>query len=588
MANYTTLNYTERDFSSGLRRIDYRNLFFYPFARPELAVGDALIGLGRMLDKTAERQQTIEAQAFKTQIQQQYYNTYYAKDTGMVHQRKGLNAAGLTNSTDELSAAIFESDEYKSLPGLLRVDFDNWYAQYATNEKIKLSRIEEAELMSGLRQESDIILDSLAQTAATLPLDNGDGFAILRQQLTEAMVSRGELEGWSPEYTAMQERNAFSSILANAALSSPVASQGFNFLQDVDEWLTPVDRENALGKLRSRLETEYARAAAERARQEGQWMNQLTLNDFESIFAEYGDIDTLMAAFGPDIAMGMVKQFNTLASANNKMVTANRNRTEKEYTDSVLSAYQEGGPEAAYALLANIDQEASNNAFYTPEFKSNLRSFTENMINDDYKANRLNAEANYKRQYLLSEIEAGRGNWDMLVSGLNNKLISTDELYKYRDLLQSGNYGAINSVRGKDDWAFFEAAVYKPLEKDNKGDINAQILVQESRRKGQDLYNELNREGLYKGDRVDMANRLFEQAQLTLEQDVPEYETGTAGKDLVNSILAVTPPGTTEETARYMISRYKTEYQLKNGVTPSDDTILKFYQGKVRRPNRSQ
>ena len=576
MARNSGLTFTERSFSGGIQLADYRGVGAYPFSRPDLEIGNALKSLGNALDGAAERQNRLDIAQFKSDIQQKYYTTYYDPETGMVHQRKGLAANGMTSTIGELSNAVRDSDEYKNLSPLSRSEFDLWYQQQETNETLKLSHIEQAEILSGQRQQSEVVLDNLTQSAATLPLDNMDGFSILRQQLSEAMGNRGELEGWMPEYTAMQEQNAFSRILANAALSSPVASKGFNFATQMSSMLTPEDRENVMGRLQGRLQNEYAQAEIAKSKQQNAWIEKMTLPELEARIMEAGDIETLKSTYGPNIAHGMLKEYNSLASANNKILELTEKKEQGAMEQAALDEFQQGGPEAAFTMLGTLAQQ--NSPHFTPKFRGELQTTLINLTDNVVEEAQMTGDNFYRRQHVLSEMDQGRGNIDMLTDALNDHLIKTDEFFSYKQKLASGDYGPVNSAQGKADWKFFQGSIFAPREKEFKGDVEKLALLEQAKRNSVELYNEQVREKSYNPNKPqEFAAILDRQIELTLQQSTPIVDQAENGRSITDGVLKMLPIGTSEQTAQYLIDRYVTEFRLKNnGRTPSNEMILNY------------
>ncbi len=574
------LKYTDRGFGSNDGVFSARGVLAFPYEQPDLALGNSILRLSAVIDAAAERQDRIDASFFKTEVQAKFSNEVYGDGTdanpGLVNTRKGTSAVGISASVDLLSEWVGNNDKYKNMPNILRADFDDWYLQYSTNERIKLANYEQKELIRGQLEQNAVVMDGIAQQAAILPLNDDPGYGIIKSQLDEAMASRAAIEGWTPEYTAMQSRNAFSAMLTNSAYMSPSAVEALRFLKAKGAWVTNTDMQEATSRLQPKIEAEMARqqaaavkAAKARAKAEG---SEMTDRDAYNLLLQFDSYDDILDTLGEDAAKDIVKMASDYTKNDDKITNIQHKNTLDALKTDMTLAQRQYGRAAADQLRA----EAFAKGLIDVEENADLNTFSTDLDSADKSvlAN-LSPEFRIARENFLADAERGLINGQALDAALSSHLITGDEYQELGQSLRDGTRTPLSTAAGKQVVKALDTDVFGPRIKAAGDDYS---LLENIAAQRTEVLNALNEE-VRAGTR-DLNNipKILEYANSTVDVSsdrvvFPDFISEDAGTALLQKI--VTTPGIPVESFRYfarnIIALHNTKF---GGRSMSEEEFL--------------
>ena len=580
MAKSGELVYTDRSFSGRVGSLDARGMFYRPYHQPELLVGNALLALGNVLDQAAERQDRIDFSYFKTEVQEAYSKQLYDPETGAVNTRKGTNARGVTGLVDNLNAWVMDNEKYKNMPRLLRPMFDEWYTQFSTNERLKLAQFENQQILQGQKEQTAIILDNLTQQASQLPLDNADGFGIIKSQLDEVMGQMGELEGWSPEYTAMQTTNSFSKILANAAIQSPKASLGDKFLKQSMQWITPADYAEANAKIGVRLEQEYAKAIAKQnAAANYNIFQDMSKGDIEAILAAHPDYDSLREYLGSNKRVNQfVRMVNSIGSLDNKIAEIQADKAVAAVDSAVTNTYFVAGFSDA---MNELSRAYSGGQIDLAQYEKQENKLNKLATNTVEMREREDPQFMLERSYVLSTAVERGLSVDELDKLLDKGVITGAEYKQFRNDVESGKRAVANDPDGKAFVKMFESSIIKQMKSEAKNDPMLLAQAEAYKTEGLRTFDEWRKDGRYDPAHPEKLLTVLNSNRPAFEEYYAMQTPETEGLSPVMNKLSQINPGLTTGEKQALIYEAQVHYRrASGGREPTDAEILAYFASK--------
>lgn len=580
------LTFTDKGFGSGADTLSYKGIFYHPYEQPDLALGNAFLALGKTLDGAAERQDRIDASFFKTETQTLFASRVYGDGTednpGLVNTRKGLNAVGVSTSVDELTNWVKDNDKYKNMPDLLKADFDNWFTQYSTNERIKLAKFEQAQVVQGQLEQNAVVVDGIAQQLAITPLDDAAGYGVLKSQLDAAMADRGGIEGWTPEYTAMQANNAFSGLLVKNGMQASSAVEGINFLKSVSPWVTNTEMAEAMARLRPKADHELAaqRAAAVKAAKAQGESSGLSGQEAVDALNIVGSYETLLQQCGGDRARAdaIVKEANKFIRQEETFERVKQKSLTAQVERGVTGIYGEKGYQPALWALSqayasgDLDAKGYEKSL---NFLDSIDTATSSAV-----AN-LSPKNQVARQEVLSGFNDGLLDSEKLDSAVQKHLITQSEYQKMRTDMENGVSTPVSSPEGKSHMQSIDKDIFKPAMKAAGDDPIAQQKVVASRVEYQNYLNSGVRNGTVDiGDTVKGGAAARSALGAAYEmRETPEFLVSVNAATVYVKNSVTWPEGISTEAVTAALRPFYADYYARyGGRQPTKEEINDYIQ----------